>query len=93
MLHWTVINSSRRDRQGRRGSGVALHVRECFDCVELDDGGNRVDSLWVRISRKVNKADSMVGLCFRPPNQDEETVGWNYSCRPDQRKQTEAVLL
>ena len=32
----------RRDRQGRRGSGVALYVRECFDCQELNDGGNRV---------------------------------------------------
>ncbi|KAK4808498.1 hypothetical protein QYF61_009824 [Mycteria americana] len=27
-----------RDRQGRRGGGVALCVRECFDCLELDDG-------------------------------------------------------
>ncbi|KAK4832453.1 hypothetical protein QYF61_023177 [Mycteria americana] len=28
---------SRRDRQGRRDDGVALHVRECFDCLELND--------------------------------------------------------
>jgi len=28
----------RRDRQGRRGGGVALDVRECFDCLELDNG-------------------------------------------------------
>ncbi|KAK4828051.1 hypothetical protein QYF61_023089 [Mycteria americana] len=28
----------RRDRQGRRGSGVALCVRECFDCLELNHG-------------------------------------------------------
>ena len=25
----------RRDRQGWRGCGMALHVRECFDVVEL----------------------------------------------------------
>ncbi|GAB0203638.1 receptor-type tyrosine-protein phosphatase zeta [Grus japonensis] len=25
----------RRDRHGRRGGGVALYVRECFDCIEL----------------------------------------------------------
>ncbi|GAB0204048.1 hypothetical protein GRJ2_002870400 [Grus japonensis] len=62
----------RRDRQGRRGSGVALYVRECFDCLELDDGDNRVECLWVRIRGKVNKADIMVGVCYRPPNQDEE---------------------
>ena len=25
----------RRDRQGRRGDGVAIYVRECFHCTEL----------------------------------------------------------
>ena len=62
----------RRDRQGRRGGGVALYVRECFDCLELDDGDDRVECLWVRIRGKANKADIMVGVCYRPPNQDEE---------------------
>ncbi|KAK4820971.1 hypothetical protein QYF61_009437 [Mycteria americana] len=36
----------RRDRQGRRGGGVALYVRECFDCLELNDGDDRVECLW-----------------------------------------------
>ena len=62
----------RRDRQGRRGGGVALYVRECFDCLEPDDGDDRVECLWVRIRGKANKADIMVGVCYRPPNQDEE---------------------
>ncbi|KAK4830259.1 hypothetical protein QYF61_009352 [Mycteria americana] len=31
----------RRDRQGRRGGGVALYVRECFDCLELNDGDDK----------------------------------------------------
>ncbi|KAK4830250.1 hypothetical protein QYF61_009317 [Mycteria americana] len=62
----------RRDRQGRRGSGVALYVRKCFDCLELNDGDDTVQRLWVRIREKVSKADIMVGGCFRPPNQDEE---------------------
>ncbi|KAK4826796.1 hypothetical protein QYF61_011604, partial [Mycteria americana] len=35
----------RRDRQGRRGSGVALCARECFDCLELNDGDDRVECL------------------------------------------------
>ncbi|GAB0178841.1 hypothetical protein GRJ2_000349400 [Grus japonensis] len=59
-------------RQGRRGGGAALYVRECFDCLELDDGDDRIECLWVRIRGKANKAD-MVGVCYRPPNQDEET--------------------
>jgi len=32
----------RRDRQGRRGSGVALYVRDCFDCIELDNCDDKV---------------------------------------------------
>ncbi|KAK4810956.1 hypothetical protein QYF61_013364, partial [Mycteria americana] len=63
----------RRDRRGRRGGGVALYVRECLDSLELDDGDDRVDCLWVRIRGKANKADIVVGVCYRPPNQDEET--------------------
>ncbi|KAK4827211.1 hypothetical protein QYF61_015239 [Mycteria americana] len=35
----------RRDRQGRRGGGVALYVRECFDCVELGDYDDKVECL------------------------------------------------
>ncbi|KAK4830017.1 hypothetical protein QYF61_008280 [Mycteria americana] len=63
----------RRDRRGRRGGGVALYVRECLDSLELYDGDDRVECLWVRIRGKTNKADIVVGVCYRPPNQDEET--------------------
>ncbi|GAB0183515.1 hypothetical protein GRJ2_000816800 [Grus japonensis] len=62
----------RRDRQGRKGRGGTVYVRECFDHLELDDGDNTIECLWVRISRKANKADIMVTDCYRPPNQDEE---------------------
>ncbi|KAK4828839.1 hypothetical protein QYF61_000896 [Mycteria americana] len=43
------------------------------DSLELDDGDDRVECLWVRIRGKANKADIVVGVCYRPPNQDEET--------------------
>ena len=66
-----AIKFFRRDKQGRRGSGVALYVRECFDCLELNNGDDRVECLWVRITGK-DKADIMVEVCYRPPNQDEE---------------------
>ncbi|KAK4814759.1 hypothetical protein QYF61_026736 [Mycteria americana] len=50
--NWSAVMDGyklfRRDRQGRRGGGVAL---------------------W----GKANKADIVVGVCYRPPNQDEET--------------------
>ncbi|KAK4820048.1 hypothetical protein QYF61_017894 [Mycteria americana] len=47
--------------------------RECLDSLELHDGDDRVECLWVRIRGKANKADIVVGVCYRPPNQDEET--------------------
>ncbi|KAK4808570.1 LOW QUALITY PROTEIN: hypothetical protein QYF61_009873 [Mycteria americana] len=62
----------RRDRQGRRGGGVALYVRECFDCVELGDYDDKVKCLWVRVRGKAKKADTLLGVCYRPPNQDKE---------------------
>jgi len=65
-----VYKLSRRDRQGRRGSGVALCVKECFDSLELGDGDDRVECLWVRIRGKANIADITVGVCYRPPHQD-----------------------
>ena len=42
------------------------------DYLELDDGDDRVKHLWVRIRGKASKADIMVGVCYRPPNQDEK---------------------
>jgi len=62
----------RRDRRGKRGSGVALNVRDCFDCIELDDCDDKVECLWVKMRGKANKADILLGVCYRPPNQDEE---------------------
>ena len=62
----------RGDRQGERSGCIALYVRKRFDCLELDDGDDRVECLWVRSRGKANKADIMVGVCYRTPNWDEE---------------------
>ena len=35
-------------------------------------GDGRLECLWVRIRGKANKADIMVGVCYKPSNQDEE---------------------
>ncbi|MCQ4078480.1 endonuclease/exonuclease/phosphatase family protein [Klebsiella pneumoniae] len=63
----------RRDRQGRRGGGVALYVRESFSATEIVTGDDNIESLWVKIRGRADKADILVGVCYRPPNQDEET--------------------
>ena len=58
----------RKDRQGRRGGGVAPYVRECFHVTELMAGGDKVESLWVKIRGRADKADILVGVCYRLPN-------------------------
>ena len=55
-----------------RGGGVALYVRDGFDCIELNDCDDKVESLWVKMRGKANKADVLLGVCYRPPSQDEE---------------------
>ena len=53
-------------------SVLALYVRECFDCTELNNCGDEVKSLWVRMRGKANKTDILLRVCYRQLNQDEE---------------------
>jgi len=62
----------KRDSQGRKGGGVALYVKKDCEYMEINDGDDRVERLWVRIKVKANKTDITVGVCYRPLNQDEE---------------------
>ena len=62
----------RRDRQGRKGGGVALYIKDCFDVEELGVGNDKVECLWVRIRGKACRGNILVGVCYRLPNQDEE---------------------
>jgi len=50
----------RRDRRGKRGGGVALYIRDCFDCIELNDCDDKVKCLWVKMRGKANKADILL---------------------------------
>ena len=40
--------------------------------MEISDGDDRVERLWVRIKAKASKTDIIVGSCYRPPKQDKE---------------------
>jgi len=64
----------RRDRQEKRGGGVGLYVRDCFDCTELNDCDDKVECLClsVKMRGKAHKADILLGVCYRPPSQDQE---------------------
>lgn len=62
----------RTGRQGTRGSGVVLYVSECYDCLDLDDSGDRVECLWVRIRGKAHKKDILEGVYYKLPKKTEE---------------------
>jgi len=82
----------RKDRPTRRGGGVALYVKEQLECIELFLGADEegVESLWVRIKRQPHMGDVIVGVCYRPPDQEEEVdktlgsslVSWAMSPSP-----------
>jgi len=58
----------RGDGRGRRDGGVALYVRDSFDCTELNVCDDKVECLWVKMRGKANKADILLWICYRPPN-------------------------
>ena len=63
----------RKDRPTRRGGGVALYMREQLECIELCLGADEgVESLWVRIKGQPHMGDVIVGVYYRPPDQEEE---------------------
>lgn len=49
----------RRDRQERRSVGLALYIKDCFDCD--------VECLWVRMRGKANDTHILFEVCYRPP--------------------------
>ena len=63
----------RRDRQGKRGSGVALYVRKWIDCKELclRNSHDEVKSLWVKIKDQSSKGHLVARVCYKPPDQEE----------------------
>ncbi|RMC01166.1 hypothetical protein DUI87_22257 [Hirundo rustica rustica] len=62
----------RRDRKGRRGGGVALYIKKAFDTKSIETNEDGAEYLWVGIKGKANKADILLGVCYPPPNQEEE---------------------
>ncbi|KAJ7422338.1 1-acyl-sn-glycerol-3-phosphate acyltransferase delta [Pitangus sulphuratus] len=62
----------RTNRQGRRGGRIALYVRECFDCLELDNGDERVMCFWVRSRGKPARQISCWESGTDHPTFDEE---------------------
>jgi len=59
----------RKDRQGRQGGGVNDQL-QCMElCLGIDE--EPTESLWVRIKARAGTGDIIVGVCYRPPDQEE----------------------
>ncbi|RMC06857.1 hypothetical protein DUI87_16306 [Hirundo rustica rustica] len=54
----------RRDRKGRRGGGVALYIRECFDTIGIETNEDGVECLWVTCLVDAGRAVDVVYLDF-----------------------------
>lgn len=77
-------------RQERKGDGVALFAKECFDVDELNAGNDNVKSLWVSISGKDN---ILVEVCYRLTNHHEETDNHSTSIWQKLAQTTSLVLV
>jgi len=55
-----------KDRQGRRGGGVVLYVKEEFECREFNYGncGSSIECHWLKIRGVISKGDPTVGICY-----------------------------
>jgi len=65
----------RRDREGKRGGGVALWIEKSIQCEELSlkNSHEQVKSLWVRSRDRGNKGNLVIGAYYRPSDQGEPT--------------------
>ena len=63
----------RKDRQERQGGGVALYANDQLECMELclqmDEEPTK--NLWVRIKGRAGTGDIIMGVCYRPSNQED----------------------
>ena len=73
MLEWKDTGSLGRTGRGDREGGVTLYVSDQLECLELCLGMDEelTESLWVRIKGKAGTGDVIVGVCYRPPDQED----------------------
>ena len=85
----------RKDRPTRRGGGVALHVREKLECIELCLGVDeeRAETLWVRIKGQAHMGDVIMGEYYRPPDQEEEVEEEAFYRQLQVASQSQALVL
>ena len=67
-----MVHFFHRDREGRRGAGIALYVRNTLNSyVNITIRRERnTESLWIYII--IRRKKFVVGIIYRPPDLDKE---------------------
>lgn len=65
---------SHKDKQGRRGGGVMLCVKEKLECIAVSYGdcGSPTEFLRVKNKMVVSNGDHRLGTCHWPPSQENK---------------------
>ncbi|KAJ7423524.1 hypothetical protein WISP_33455 [Willisornis vidua] len=92
VLLWMATSSSEKKNSVGKMEGW-LYILESLDSVELEVTNDKIQCLWTRIREKVNKADILIRVCYRPPNQDDEGDELFYKQLADVSKSPALVLM
>lgn len=88
------VATSSSEKTGRVGEVEGwLYMLESLLTVKLEVSSDKVECLWTRIRGRSKKADILVGVCYRPPNQDNEGDELFYKQLADVSKSTALLLV
>ena len=74
VLQWRATGSLGRTGWEDEEGQWPFYVRQQLECTEpcLGRADEPTESLWVRIEEKMGKGGILVGVCYRPPDQEEQ---------------------
>ncbi|RMB93593.1 hypothetical protein DUI87_30292 [Hirundo rustica rustica] len=78
-----------------QSAGTSLDSQDCSKIIKtgIETKEDGVECLWVRIKWKANKADILLGVCYRPPNQEEEVDNLFYKQLGNVSRSSALVLV
>lgn len=91
MDDFRLLRSGRQGRRGREAEG--WQYTEGLECMELMVSNGTVESLWERTKGQTNKANVIMGVCYRPSSQDGDADDLFVEELRDDSKSTALVLM
>lgn len=95
VLQWRDTGSSGKIGWAGEEEGlIELYTKERLEFMELylRTGDKAVESLWVRIRRQTITGDAVPGVCYRPPDREEE-VDEAFFRQSEKASQLQALVL